>query len=124
MILSVVIFYICLFAIFEVTKFIGIDTIGFVKVIIFGIVTFISVYPKIKKEGRLFRLSEKIIFLLATWGVYTIFTLAMVALLIKESPTTPGIMIVALNYFLAFCGVWLVISTFAEKLFDSVIKNA
>ncbi len=124
MIVSIAVFHICLFSVFALFNYLEFDVSGFIKVIFFACLAFVAIYPKIKKEGRLLKLNEKIIFVLSTWGVYTLLTLSAVFLLIDKDPTTPGIFIVAFDYFLSFCGVWLVISTFSERLFENLIKNA
>ena len=124
MILAIIIFYVCLVAIFSLLISIGVEIKPLYQVAIFGLPTFIAIYPKIKKEGRLLNLTEKIIFTLFTWGIYTLVTIIMIFYTLDKEPTTPGLIIGAFNYFLAFCGIWLVISTMAERFFENAIKNA
>ncbi len=124
MIFPVVIFYLLLVAIFALLISVGVEIKPIYQVAIFGLPTFIAIYPKIKREGRLLNLSEKVLFTLFTWGVYSLVTIMMIFYGLDKEPTTPVLIIGAFNYFLAFCGVWLVISTNAERFFRNVIKNA
>lgn len=124
MLLAIIIFHICIFSTFIVINNFEFEIQGFFKILIFGMATFFALYLKIKKDGRLLNMTEKIIFTISTWGIYTALIITTILMQAEKTPTTPGILFVAFETFWAFCGIWLVISTLAAKCFEKQIKNA
>jgi len=117
--IPIVIFYPCMIAFHLLLNTIGPSndpgSIGLL--LVFGAATWIAVYPKIKKEKRTFTISEKLIFTALTWGPYVALGSSRI-FSTDVQPTAPGLMILGFYFFGAFCGIWLVISTFANKFFE------
>jgi len=124
MVLAVIIFHVCLVLIFILFGLFGLKVQGVLQVVAYGVPALIAIYPKIKKEKRVLELSEKLLFTLFTWGIITAIIFGYVVTNTNIKPTTAGILTVVFEFFLSFCGVWLIISTFTPKIFGKSLKNA
>ena len=93
---------------------------------VFFLSTVAAVYFKIKKDGRVFTITEKLVFVSCTWGIWAA---SVGYLALKEieknntDPTSAGLFIVGLSFLVNFAGVWLVISTYTNKIFAQLLNS-